>query len=167
MQNVSWKKGQCHLKITSCKVVSQLGSKLPCSSALNATYHYATKSLLWHSSRMQRASDRDVAKFFTRASLFSPKQVLSHLPVFTSCEKCPFICNAITMPPSLLTRHTLLFCTSILSPSLCSVSRIVPSSDSDTSQTPSLFCGCFSGNLPFFSPSFPGPLHKFLHVVCT
>lgn len=31
------------------------------------------------------ASYREVAKFFTRVSLFSPKQVFSHLPVFTSC----------------------------------------------------------------------------------
>lgn len=108
------------------------------------------------------ASYREVAKFFIRASLFSPKQVFSHPPVFTSCWKCPFIWNAITMPPSLLNRPTLLFYTSILSPSLHSVSRIVPSSDSDTSQVPSLFCGCFPGNLPFFSPSFPGPLRKFL-----
>lgn len=167
MQNVSWEKGQWHLEVTFWKVVFQRGSKLLCSSMLKAKYYYATKSILWHSSRMQPASYREVAKFFTRASLFSPKQIFSHLPVRTSCWKCPFIWNAITMPLSLLNRPTLLFSTSILSPSLHSVSRIVPSSDSDTSQVPSLFCGCFPGNLPFFSPSFPGPLRKFLHVVCT
>lgn len=51
MQNASWKKGQCHLKIYLLK--SNFQTKLKVPVFFNIEGQVLTESILWHTSRMQ------------------------------------------------------------------------------------------------------------------